>query len=1142
MTYFTHPLPKYENNLWNEKELKWELTKLLPSIAKKIEQTITSWRKFNHRDLSLDQIPDNAILGNAYAQKQKNIEILLDHLSFFEKKLDTKYSKKYPLVLAIDTCFTNETIKWISTKLLGKDLNRYMVNVPMVYDLQMDDQNLGKHLHKDALLISWWSQLDVPSLKEEYYSSILCKMMRNIAIDNSTKNNMRLLAICFSHQLFTNNLWLLRYDTPNIAVTIKWPTQTTLSSYQVLNLEHEHPVYQKALYPLSWTTKWWWKVSIASTRTWYAYYDLLWEWDINHAKNMWIIPLIIDQMTNMIVAVGVPNGRVLSLQPHPEIDIIDTSFVNEQIWYMFKSLTSNFDSKDKIKFNTWEPLYLSIIVSFLEDMRKQYEWSYKTQNLFLDENNDQVNENNDILLWKIDKINRLKLISIDQSPQMDINETSQILWVNNLTSLLDNHYNFLKEEPQSKSQNFVFREWWTLSWICTWELKKHYKLSWKQIKFYWVSDSIYIDFYKVLKESLFPEKFADKMVNYFSRLFGEAKKGSVKAWQVLNWDWAYDKVLEIINDWKYDISVIEQLTDRIEKHVKSNITEQSIMFFIVNVFVNKLLKQIKINPWQKLIDAIDEQIDLIKFWGKEKTYFNSLTWNYRFMYKDFSGFNVPYFFRLFMQLSIWVELWDEIKNDIKTNTYKYFSWNLEDIIIWDYNGIEIEKPLNNVHMQIMCKSSSHMCSIEYKQTICKFLNDAAQWALCLDSGITQAYTWNIRIEELYNIKKKFWNNISIKLLFDMAQNVFISSIIEKYPYNPDTENYLDKWYTIIDIDDAYHCPYFRLQSIVRRYLSSNFKYNELFERTDISARISTVIWNLLDNLLENVWVGEHFWDRNPNFYLKSEWKQYCLLFWNNDSIFLDHDKDKLIEEFATNFRDQIVFLINKTAIKLNTISMVNAALKIYNKKLQDNLVWIELVQEIWLSERKIFKNIDKFFEDKSILVDISWHSLKFTDLNYNSGLNDIHSFVMNFDFLKWVITNTLNISSQDFTEFKAILKSLNYADFETYNTITWEQFDIFCNSIWDSTEKILNWNMFLPWGFDLYAQPIEQKFRDLISESLPKDIKKELVAALIKDPKNVLNDIWLQKIENSVEKELSTSQKLKLLELEKELWEDSWFY
>lgn len=108
---------------------------------------------------------------------------------------------------------------------------------------------------------------------------------------------------------------------------------------------------------------------------------------------MGIIPLAVDEVSGTIIIAATPNNRVFTIQPHPEIDIIDPSNVMAEIasvahyltpaYGIDESIADNYkiqdhEGKPYIKYNSGLPFYVGVINALLEDIVRDMELQEKS--------------------------------------------------------------------------------------------------------------------------------------------------------------------------------------------------------------------------------------------------------------------------------------------------------------------------------------------------------------------------------------------------------------------------------------------------------------------------------------------------------------------------------------------------------------------------------------------------------------------------------------------------------------------------------------------------------------------------------------------------------------------------------------------
>lgn len=261
-------------------------------------------------------------------------------------------------------------------------MSKYFTHAKLSYRKNEDDEAFAEKIHDDALVLGGGSYEDTYSIASDYYDGLLCRYMRKAAAGNDPEFNVRFLNTCFSHQLFGNNLGILNRESPFVSATVKGPAQFSVTSCRVLPTERESEVVREALKHVCPDPKAGARFSVASTRTGYQYYDLLGDGDARLSREMGIIPLAVDEVSGTIIIAATPNDRVFTVQPHPEIDLVDPSNVMAEIasvahyltplYGVDRSLAENYDLKNPdgtpyVKCNGGLPFYVGVVNALLDD-------------------------------------------------------------------------------------------------------------------------------------------------------------------------------------------------------------------------------------------------------------------------------------------------------------------------------------------------------------------------------------------------------------------------------------------------------------------------------------------------------------------------------------------------------------------------------------------------------------------------------------------------------------------------------------------------------------------------------------------------------------------------------------------------------
>lgn len=763
---------------------------LLPTLRTEIKKRIRDLLNQNHKSLEKTSLNSNNWLTDEENLKQAKQELIKE---LFELSYLT--GTKASIKLVIDDCFTNILIIDILIKILWQYYGDFVTESYIDFSKQYDQDKFK--INNNSLVIFWWSLSDTYTIDSSYYNSDFAELIK-LASDDCDPNflNIKFIWVCFWQQYMANLLWINNKHTSSIIATYKWKAQFWPSNCSIANYNYVNRVYQKAL---AWITNYWKNKQFSTffTRTGYVDFDLLKTW-----YDLWIVPLITDDITWSIVGWWSKNWNILWVQFHPEISFLDySSYVKENIekilpkleWYsdielLYKNFNFWVGFNEIISKDVWEYFYTYAILAYVKSIKERYIETYPSSNTW-------VNKAKSILsyqeaLGKITKVSRQRidtilsisnpsfqdkterltfLKKIDESWRLLLNhkldwkvnrglkEVSKVLGFKNLWDILENHLIFLANKEGGKRVYF-FRDWWAWDGSLLKDLYDKYK--WKDIVFYWVGDYIYFDLYPSLKrksqEVWIPEEvlilfFEDFLVNYSN--FSE---GNI-----------YQKVSKALTQTELN---------KIHKIHNSSITSSETVMF----------------SWEQEHDISPDSIRYIKE--------NKHTL-------------------------------EELKTFVINNFYDLFEGFFERIYVSKFNDFKInDNKVSKVDFQVAIRSTSHVDSWEYKKIIIDFFTkNANPWAIYIDNWVQRSYTRVPRIPELLETSR-FLQNVKINLIYDRNTNYFTSAIIQKEPFCDDSFflEHLNPGYIIVPIEEAFKNSFFRLEYFIRNFILINFKNFHVF--------------------------------------------------------------------------------------------------------------------------------------------------------------------------------------------------------------------------------------------------------------------------------------------------------------------------
>ncbi len=788
---FTNPINNrhYQEILWLNPTLSEEIRRIV------IETLFREMKIIKKTDLDNN---NNLIWESSIEFAKREIIKLLEEL----EKLT--WEPKHIHIIA-DKCFTNYRLKLLIRKILWKEkFKRYVNNVDINYSSSTSSKTLENALDiNHSIFILWWSLSDTYDIKDYHYNSTLSEQIKIAADDYAPKfMNKRFLWVCFWQQYIANLIWIANRDSSWIVATVKWPNQFWPSNCKILDAWYENETLADAMVWLSnfWRNK---TFTWIFTRSWYVDFNLL-----KTDNPLPVTPLIIDEMSDSIVWWWSKNWKIIWIQFHPEISIIENkNTLRKELKRIIPNIShekyedelymDNFELDWKISRDIWESFYVFAILSLLKDIKRQHSTIWQ----FLDQEEEEDKKNNDYLIKRLQQTTSMRvwvimskdtkesdwIEAIDKKWRLHINdqldwkvnrwtnEISEILWVKSIVDMVDEHSNI------SNSNNYIIRDLWAWDWNSIYELRK--KLKNKDVLAYWTWDYIYFDIFSAVKKT----------------------------------------------------------------HIWKNLPHELLVLFTEKL-VFKYREKIIWTPLEKLKVSLDE----IEFNKDDKILDSSMTHERTKMFENEDEKSLST--DIINNFNNYSKELDNLRIYMKENLFKYFPSIFKNIYISKFNDLEIEdKILKRVDFQYAIRSTSHISWREYMKLISEyFFNHSKPWSIYLDNWIHQSYTSIPRIKELYEVYMDLlW--IEINLIYDQKTNYFTSAVISNEFEDIDSfiNKHIKEWYMLVWLKDAYRSTYFKLEYFIRNFIISNFKNRNVFWTYN----------KIIIEVLKNILVKLNEWDK-----------------------------------------------------------------------------------------------------------------------------------------------------------------------------------------------------------------------------------------------------------------------------------------
>ena len=321
-----------------------------------------------------DEICDNSSIA-----PPEEIERAKQELVTELAKLEELTGESQHIVVVADSCFTNTRLLILLKHILWKEgFKKYIKIVDIDYNKEVDEKYLEEMLGGNHnLYILWGSLSDTYRMSDSHYDSPLSRIIKNtLDVYHRLFENNRFMAICFGQQ-FTANIWIAEKDSAGITATIKWPAQFWPSNCTIESLKYVSPIFSQAL---AWLSNHGKNTHFSSifTRSGHVSFDLL-----GTGWNLWVVPLVRDEITWGIVIWGSKNGRVIWIQPHPEITVkTRTHHTRKNIRKILPFVTAdvieqnallgNFDIWSQVKRDIDEAFYVFAMLAYIRDINEYY--------------------------------------------------------------------------------------------------------------------------------------------------------------------------------------------------------------------------------------------------------------------------------------------------------------------------------------------------------------------------------------------------------------------------------------------------------------------------------------------------------------------------------------------------------------------------------------------------------------------------------------------------------------------------------------------------------------------------------------------------------------------------------------------------
>lgn len=796
--YIREFLDNYTRNPIESREYQ-EILGLLPTLQTAIKERIV-----NLTNPNLTKINKNLLCNNFDTSDNLLLEIAKLELKKELYDLSRITWKDEHIYLYIDDCFTNQLLIKVLEKILWeKEFERFVriVNVDLSKEYDAN-QFKTDEIANNSIILLWWSLNDTYTIDKSHYESDFAEMIKTIWNDYSPHIiNKRIIWVCFGQQFIANLMWITNDESSWIIATYKWPAQFGPSNCVLNNgIKYDNHVFYDIM---SWLNNNWKNTNFSTffTRTWYVDSDLL-----KTSYHNSILPLIKDVATDTIVWWWSKNSNILWIQFHPEISFFDDKiFLEQNISDVLKYLEQyknpdklydnfNFDSNfdNIVAKDIWESFYTFSILTYIKDIKA--------------------------------RIIRMRTNAKTMGAKKNINDDMSFdEWFYRIKQSILNRINFIISEESTVS---IFDKTYRKDWInridWSWRLRLNEKLDWKVNRgIDEVSNILWINNI---------ENVIDSQVDFVCELEWEKRPIYFRDWGA--WDWTLLKDLYSRNKWKDIIFywVWDYIYFDIFPHIRQKSDELWIPTEVSIVFFETLLNNYKISNKTTVISKLMDALSSLDI-SKSKTIHNSsIVWKNTKMFEnewlsEISQESINFIKENSLKIY-------ELKTYIINDFYDLFWGYFERIYISKFNDFELDdKWIAKVDFQVAIRSTSHIDSKEYKKNILDYMHNSANpWSMYIDNWVHRSYTSIPRLKELYELSKDVMN-FKISLIYHHKTNYFTAAVIEKAPYRTDDKNlalFLKKWYSLVDVEDAYKSTFFRLEYFIRNFIIKNFKNYDVF--------------------------------------------------------------------------------------------------------------------------------------------------------------------------------------------------------------------------------------------------------------------------------------------------------------------------
>lgn len=370
---------------------------------------------------------------------------------------------------------------------------------------------------------------------------------------------------------------------------------------------------------------------------------------------------------------------------------------------------------------------------------------------------------------------------------------------------------------------------------------------------------------------------------------------------------------------------------------------------------------------------------------------------------------------------------------------------------------------------------------------------------------------------------------------DPQSNLLKSAFILKKPYDTDLINHIsNQSCRIYSIEELYQNPYFRFQSLARKYISSNFKHPSLFQRLNVNSDIDAAISKLIESFSQTLL--KPLQKEGAGFTMMQDGTRRMLTIAGEQEpirVFEKMQWDTLCQVNIREFYNDIFKIVNKLAVKLNSLAMVSVALK--ESKLYDSVNITEV-------EVKLGELVDYYFDIKQGLAGVDFHSLDiestptlFYDKIWAEATDPIGicGLNINIKFLLMLIEKLFNgiLPPEQILRITHFAQGVNMEDYFIYNTVSEESLIEFSHDIGEDVERILMDDINIPYGFNGNNRPLEEQLREQLSKGLPEELQGKVLSSLYRNPQQILNKDFLEQLKMAQQKEKKAAMERKAQEL-----------